>query len=88
MIEDDRHRTLHDAIIRLCVQMRPLDGLPVFVRTDLAPGFKVLTDDQQLKHHRITIDLGHAKNQNKNPVAEKAVQELENELLRHDPLPF
>ena len=77
--------TLRDAIIRLCVQMRPLDGPPVVVCTDPAPGFKALTDDQLLKHHRITIDLGHAKNQNKNPAAERAVQELENELLRHDP---
>ena len=50
------------------------------------PGFKALTNDQLLKHHRITIDLGHAKSQNKNPVAETAVQELENQLLRHDPL--
>ena len=86
LIEDERHTTLRDAIIRLCVQMRPLDGPPAVIHTDPAPGFKALTDDQLLKHHRSTIDLGHAKNQNKNPVAKRAVQELENELLRHDPL--
>ena len=86
LIEDERHHTLRDAIIRLCVPIRPLDGPPAIIRTDPAPGFKALTDDQQLKHHRITIDLGHGKNQNKNPVAERAVQELENELLRSDPL--
>ena len=86
LIEDERHHTLRDAVIRLCVQMRPLDRPPAVVRTDPAPGFKALTNDQQLTHHRITIDLGHAKNQNKNPVAQGAVQELENELLRHDPL--
>ena len=84
--EDEQRHTLRDAIIRLCVQMRPLDRPPVVVRTDPAPGFKVLTEDQQLKHHRITIDLGHAKNRNKNPVVERAVQQIENELLRHDPL--
>ena len=66
--------------------MCPLDRPPAVVRTDPAPGFKVLTEDQQLKHHRITLDLGHPKNRNKNPVAERAVQEFENELLRHDPL--
>ena len=86
LIEDELHTTLRDAIIRLCVQMRLLDGPPAVVRTDPAPGFKALTDDQLLKHHRITIHLGHANNQNKNPVAERAVQELENELLRHDSL--
>ena len=84
LIEDERHLTLRDAIIRLCVQMRPLYGPPAIVRTDPAPGFKALTDDQLLKHHRITIDLVHAKNHNKNPMAERAVQELENELLWHD----
>ena len=31
------------------------------------------------------MDLGQAKNRNKNPVAERAFQEIENELLRHDP---
>ena len=36
--------------------MRPLDGPPAVVRTDPAPDFKALTDDQQLKHHRITIE--------------------------------
>ena len=82
LIDDEQHTTLRYAIIRLCVQMRPLDGQPAVVRTDPAPGFKALTDDQLLKHNRITIDLGHAKNQNKNPVAERAVQELEIELLR------
>ena len=86
LLEDERHHTLRDAIIRLCIQMRPLDGPPAVVRTDPAPGFKALTEDQQLKHHRITLDLGHPKNRNKNPVAERAVQEFENELLRHDPL--
>ena len=83
LLEDERHHTLRDAIIRLCIQMHPLDGPPVVVRTNPAPGFKTLTEDQQLKHHRITLDLGHPKNCNKNPVAERAVQEIENELLRH-----
>jgi len=69
LIEDERHPTLYDTIIHLCVQMHPLDGPPAVARTDSAPEFKALTDDRQLKHHRITIDLGHAKNQNKNPVA-------------------
>ena len=86
LLEDEQHHTLRDAIIRLCIQMRPLDGPPAVVRTDPAPGFKALTEDQQLKHHRITLDLGHPKNRNKNPVAERAVQEFKHELLRHDPL--
>ena len=86
LMEDERYHTLRDAIIRLCVEMRPLDGPPAIVCTEPAPVFKALTDDRLPKHHRIAIDLGHAKNQNKNLLAERAVQELENELLQHDPL--
>ena len=85
-LEDERHNTLRDALIRLCVQLRPLDGPTAVIRTDPAPGFKALRDDQLLKHHRITLEIGDAKNRNKNPIAERAVQEVESELLRHDPL--
>ena len=72
LLEDERHNTLRDALIRLCVQMRPLDGPSVVIRTDPASGFKALTDDLLLKHHRIIIEIGNAKNGNKNPVAERA----------------
>jgi len=65
--------------------MRPLDGPSAVIRTDPTSGFKALTEDLLLKQHRITIEIGNAKNRNKNPVAERAVQEVENELLRHDP---
>ena len=51
-----------------------------------APGFKSLVNDQLLRHHRIVLERGNQKNPNKNPAAEKAVQELQIELLRQDPL--
>ena len=86
VIEDERHHTLRDALVRLCIQLRPLDGPPAVIRTDPAPGFKSLVNDQLLQQHRIVLELGNSKNPNKNPVAEKAVQELEIELLRQDPL--
>ena len=86
VIEDERHHTLRDALVRLCIQLRPLDGPPAVIRTDPAPGFKSLVNDQLLQHHRIVLELGNPKNPNKNPVAERAVQELEIELLRQDPL--
>ena len=47
---------------------------------------RILVDDKFLQKHRITLELGCAKNPNKNPVAEKAILELEGELLREDPL--
>ena len=86
LLQDERHQTLRDALIQLCIQMRPMDGPPAIIRTDPAPGFKALMNDKSLHQHRITLELGHAKNPNKNPVAERAIQELEFELLRQEPL--
>ena len=86
LIENEQHHTLREGLIRLCIQMRPLDGPTAVIRTDPAPKFKALVDDQLLHHHRITIELGSPKNTNKNPVAERAVEEVESELLRQNPL--
>ena len=56
------------------------------VRVDSATGFQVLCcEDQCLNQHGITQEFGRLKNPNKNPVAEKGVKELEDELLRKDP---
>ena len=38
-----------------------------------------------LKHLNVTIEVGRVKNKYKNPVAEKAVLELEDELIRQEP---
>ena len=74
-LENERLQTLRDAIIELCLEMRPMDGHPAVIRTDPAPSFKVLLNDPLLKKHRVTIELGHPRNPNKNPVAERAVRE-------------
>ena len=57
-------------------------ALSLFIRVDPAPGFAKLDQDATLLDHRITLDVGRVKNFNKNPVVEKAVRELEDELLR------
>ena len=66
--------------------MRPLDGPFAIIRTDPAPGLEALKDDKLLHQHRVSFELGRAKNPNKNPVAGKAVEELEQELLRLESL--
>lgn len=53
------------------------DGPPTVTRTDPASNFKVLVNDPILKKQRIAIEPGQGKNSNKNPIAERAVQELE-----------
>ena len=85
LIEDECHDSLRDGLIRLCIETRPLDGPNSVIRVDPAPGFKALVNDKQLSKLRIVIEIGRVKNVNKNPVAEKAVQELELELLKIDP---
>jgi hypothetical protein len=85
LVENERRETLRDALIHLCIELRPLDGPLSVIRTDPAPGFKALVNDELLHRHRINVEVGRVKNINKNPVAEKAVRELEDELLRQDP---
>ncbi|CAG2247085.1 unnamed protein product [Mytilus edulis] len=85
LITDERQETLRESLLCLCVELCPLDGPFAVVRTDPAPGFQALVNDELLRRHRITIEVGRFKNKNKNPVADKAIQELEDEILRQDP---
>ncbi|KAJ8412433.1 hypothetical protein AAFF_G00127690 [Aldrovandia affinis] len=85
LIEDEHRETLRDALLRLCLGLCPLDGPFAVIRTDPAPGFAALAGDEVLAKHRLVVEVGNAKNINKNPVAEKAVQELQGEILRLEP---
>ena len=82
LIETERHQELRDTIIQLLAEVHPLDGPYAVVRTDSAPGFKSIINDELLTRNRISLEIGNTKNINKNPVAEKAIQELEDEILR------
>ena len=84
LISSERSEELRDSILSSCIELCPLDGPHAVIRTDCAPGFKALCDDPLLQKHRISIELGRTKNKNKNPVGEKAVREIEDELLRQD----
>ena len=86
LIDNERHETLREGLIMLCSELQPMDGPLSVIRTDPAPGFVALVNDKLLSQHRITIEIGRTKNINKNPVAERAIQELEQEIIRHDPL--
>ena len=67
------------------IGLHPLDGPRAIVRVDPAPGFASMSNNDSLKHLNVTIEVGRVKNKNKNPVAEKAVRELEEELIRQEP---
>ena len=85
IIDNERRETLRDALVSLCLELLPLDGPFAVVRTDSAPGFVSLVDDEVLRKHRLSIEVGRIKNINKNPVAERAIQEIESEIRHHDP---
>ena len=85
LIAKERHEMLQDTLLLLCIGLRPLDGPPAIVRTDPASGVKTLLGDGLLGQQWMYLELGSAKNQNKNLVAERVVQEVEEELLRLNP---
>jgi hypothetical protein len=85
LVASEQAESLRDGLVQLCVPMIPLDGPPAVVRVDPGPGFNSLRNDKLLASLRIRVEVGERKNKNKNPVAEKAVQELEDELLRQNP---
>ena len=84
IIDSEDHLELRNGLIRLCVGLIPLDGPSASIRTDPAPGFRKLVQDHILSQHRIVIEPGRVKNINKNPIAERSVQELEDEILKLD----
>lgn len=67
----------------LCVQLHPLDGHTSDSSDRPYPSV------QSSRRRQTTFqvqELGRAKNPNKNPLEKKAVQEMEQEFLRKDPL--
>ena len=85
LINNEQADSLRLALLKLCIPIRPIDGPCSVVRVDPAPGFRSLDNDACLKSHNIILDLGRIKNVNKNPVAERGVEELEVELLKQNP---
>lgn len=75
---DKKSNTLPNALASLCSMLHPLDGQP-------APGFIALRNDSTLGSLGIGLEIGRVKNINKNSVAEKAIAELEDEILRQTP---
>lgn len=80
-VENESAAEYRDGLI-ICTL--PLKAQLASVRVDCAPGLKPLQNDTSLHSYGIFVDFGRVKNPNKNPVAEKANQELELEILKVD----
>lgn len=77
LIDNEKAQTLCEALLLLCMDLHPLDGPRAVIRVDPAPGFLALREDALLYRYHINLEIGRVKSVNKNPVAEKAIAELE-----------
>ena len=86
LLDDERRESIRAGLLRLCLELRPLacppPPPPAVIRVDPAPGFSSLSNDATLRQYGFAVEVGRVKNPNKNPVAEKCVAELGDELLR------
>ena len=82
ILKDETHLELKAGLQDTTVLLR---GSACTIRIDNAPGFQKLKNDTDLVNQNITLDFGRIKNRNKTAVADKCIQELEDELRKLDP---
>jgi hypothetical protein len=68
----------------ILLRIAPLDGLPEVIRTDPTPGFQSIANNNLIISYRLYIELGKTKTVNKNPVVDRAMQEVNEHILRLD----
>ena len=83
LIANEKKETLRDAIIECTADLKSSEVSSV--RVDAASGMQALQNDTILTKHGLKVEVGRCKNKNKNPVAERAIQELEIELKKSYP---
>ena len=81
-VNDETAQELKNGLLLCCL---PLKFDQSMVRVDCASGLQKLAKSSSLAEHNLILDIGRSKNVNKNPIAERANQELEIELLKIDP---
>ena len=80
ILPDETKDSLRGALLECLAELKAPSGCTV--RVDGSTGFAALQDDVYLSKHGVSLIQGRVKNRNKNPSAEKAIQELEMELKR------
>ena len=82
LIQNEKATTLRSTLIILLNELTPKSGPLVNVKVDPASACRSLVNDAELKSSGLTLELGHPKFVNKNPVAERAIREMHSELNR------
>ena len=83
IISDERASTIQDAVIQLTTDLKSPDGAEI--RVDGATAMQSLVNDSVLIHQGLFLVVGCLKHLIKNPIAEKAVLELESEIKKAKP---
>ena len=82
-VPNEQKPSLREALIILSSKLR--SNQEINIRVDAQSSFKALKDDRNIAEEKIKIDVGSAKNKNKNSVAEKAIRELREEIVKLTP---
>ena len=83
LIPNEQSLAVKAALIETTAELISPSGC--VVRVDGSTALQSLVTDAELKNMGILVDVGRLKNCNKNPIAEKAIQELEQELRKAHP---
>ena len=86
LIENEKAETLRDGLTQLSSRLRSPLSPQAVIRTDPASSLRSLAIDKSLAQFNLSIEIGEPKNVNHNPIAEKAIRELEEEIVRLIPL--
>ena len=86
IVNNETAASLGDAVVSSVSKFRPSNSSAAIVRVDAASAFQSLFQKLDLSQHNISIDIGRFKNKNKNPVIDRAIQELIRELHILNPI--
>ena len=82
-VKNEQKETIKEALFTLCSRLRL--GPSATVRVDGQSSLASLQADGSLQSLGIVLEIGHAKNPNKNSPAEKAIRELREQVVKISP---
>lgn len=88
IIPNERKEAVVEVIIKQCNLMRPSPAHKIIIRLDPAPSHQSIVanlPNSIFAENNIEIVLGRTLNRNKNPVIDKAIREMNRELLLINP---
>ena len=84
IIQNETTEEVKGGLIQMLSRFRPLLSFKALIRLDGQPCFQSLSNNC-LKELNVEIEIGQAKNINRNPIAERAVQDFHEELCKLKP---